>query len=545
VKTVVIGRCQSRDTLKFLKKYDNVEQFFFDQYVRDLSQFLNKFGTLKKHRVVEAAKLADEISGQWYLHNGDDISLYRGDSVGGMIKVSFFYRILDYLLFLDNVSMLIASNKYDRYYVSDIIFDSLREDVKDKCISYKDSGENILRSIFKSYLISAKKFLKGLFHRMRNVKNKVEGDVVLVLDKNTDTLLNISEHLTAKGIKCAQVSEKDVAGSTFVSPVSFINVLMRIRKIIRFGTDNSGSVRFFSDEIIHSIMANHSLIKDVQKFFRRFEGGKVFITATDVHPFSMAMVSEGKRQSRKTIQVQHGSFDNAFYSNIAFTPLRSDQMYVWGEGFKKVLVGFGVSRKRVVDTGCLLPSLGLKPTVLPCSANKVSGYKILYISANHTAPIKSYYIKHVLKAIASVEMINEVELVVRTHPGSNDTYDFYRLFARQLNGNIKVTMSDNESLEDDICQVNLVINVGVSSTHIKLQEVGRDSICFIPFIVDPLPEGVGVVAYNTIELAREIGRLYRNEKSFSTLENSGLEAFVSCYGEDALENAYKGITKTL
>jgi len=142
-------------------------------------------------------------------------------------------------------------------------------------------------------------------------------------------------------------------------------------------------------------------------------------------------------------------------------------------------------------------------------------------------------------------MINEVELVVRTHPGSNDTYDFYRLFARQLNGNIKVTMSDNESIEDDICQVNLVINVGVSSTHIKLQEVGRDSICFIPFIVDPLPEGVGVVAYNTIELAREIGRLYRNEKSFSTLENSGLEAFVSCYGEDALENAYKGITKTL
>jgi len=543
VEVVVIG-CDANDqpNLEGISQ-NNIRSFFLSQFVDSPEDNFEGLHFIHRNKVIELSKVADKLTNQWYISKrGVDVSTYEGHSIGDMIKVSLFYKILDYLLFIEVVSGFIINSSCKNIYVSSILYDDLYDEVRVKCTKYERSEKSVWKDVFLGYMSNLKKYL---FH-FRFSNNILKHDYVFVFDKNIDAISNLSKYIELSGGKCCSISNRDMDGATsiknkyfFTNPFFLFKILSHIKSMRKHKILGYNIIGFFVSEIMYSVMTNYIVIKNVKNYFNCFNNTATFITATDVHPFSIAVINEAKKHGNKSIQIQHGSLDNSFYSKVAFVPLRSDQFYVWGGLFKQTLIDFGVKKKDIVTVGCLLSSLNeISDDKVPVQKS-IHCYKILYISANHTGPIKSYYITQVVDAILEAKF--NIELIIRTHPGSNDVYEFYNTIIKKYNSkHLNIKLDKNQSLENSLKEVNLVINVGLSSTHIKSVILNKNSIAYIPFSFYKAQVSIGCIANSKIKLLEMIEHFYRADK-IQYITNSDIKYSIYGYGKEALENAYESI----
>jgi hypothetical protein len=199
------------------------------------------------------------------------------------------------------------------------------------------------------------------------------------------------------------------------------------------------------------------------------------------------------------------------------------------------IINFGVDRNSLVTVGCMLSSLN-KILDSELSVINNNSYKILYISANYTGPIKHYYITQVMEAILKTNI--NIELTIRTHPGSNDKYNFYSDLYNNTNLNIK--LDKNKSIDSSISKTDLIINVSLSSTYVKSLIYDKNSIAYIPFSQNKLQENLKNVTNNVGGLIKLI-KFYYKEGKMESIIPANNENFIYAYGEDALDNAYEAI----
>jgi hypothetical protein len=538
MKTIVIGSKFNDFPKSIHKTSKNIICIYMDQFILKGGGCFKELPPLCSDRIIELSEIADRLSDQWYRSiDNIDISKYNGNSIGEMVKVPLFYKILDYLLFIESISKLIVYGKYKNIYVSSDLYWNLDEIIKEKCIRYDKNNESIVKVIFLKYATNFKMYLKDFFYK--NITLKSYFEYIFIFDKNIDALSNLLKYMERSGAKCCSISNKKVKNSVnirnkffYVNPLFIFKILLHIKNMRLEKINGCHTIGFFANEIIYSMMNNYVLIKNVDSCFEYFGNVKTFITSTDVHPFSMAVIAKARKLGKKSVQIQHGSFGGDFSSKIAFSPLRSDKFYIWGEGFTQDIVNFGVDRDSLVIVGCMLPSLN-KTLDSKLSVINNNIYKILYISANYTGPIKYYYFTQVMEAILKTNI--NIELTIRIHPGSNDTYSYYSDLNNSTNLNIK--LDKNKSLIDSINKADLIINVSLSSTHVKSLIYTKDSIAYTPFSQIKPQKKIKNIANDVDGLIKLINLFYKESKMKSVVPADN-ENYIYAYGEDSLDNAY-------
>ncbi len=167
----------------------------------------------------------------------------------------------------------------------------------------------------------------------------------------------------------------------------------------------------------------------VTRYYQWTASLRTVVMLQDVWPLSKLFALIGRRYPARTLVVQHGVTLDKPYYQIAYLPLSSDGIAVWGEESGRFFAAHGVDPAAITVTGSpLFDRLAHLPTDLDRAAAcrtyhlNPSRRIVLYASQNFPEEKKRRVFLSILRSVLELD---DVELVVKLHPAPRDQAAFY------------------------------------------------------------------------------------------------------------------------
>jgi glycosyltransferase involved in cell wall biosynthesis len=238
---------------------------------------------------------------------------------------------------------------------------------------------------------------------------------------------------------------------------------------------------------------------------------KILLFIQDVWPLSKLLACRARLAGRASMVVQHGVTPDKPYFRIAYLPLTSQHIAVWGDDGRRYFEEGGVAPERITVTGSplfdgLADLPGKYDRLAVCREYEIDpGRKIiLYASQNFPPERKRRVFEALLQATAEMP---EAQLVVKLHPSKADAPAFYRSLLLER-GREDVILLKNADLYALLAGCDVLVTVS-STVHVEAVFFARPVVIMNLDRDRPLPVVVQGAALSVEQKEETAGILQR------------------------------------